>query len=58
MVKFKRAPTAYVIGLRGEWLFEQPFETHPLAIAAGGPEASPTDSIDASSDTVDFCVKD
>lgn len=50
--------SAYVIGLRGEWLFEQPFETHPLAIAAGGPEASPTDSIDASSDTVDFCVKD
>lgn len=43
--------SAYVIGLRGEWLFKQPFETHPLEISVGVTAALLPDSIDAASDS-------
>lgn len=32
--------SAYVIGLRKEWLFQQPFETHPLDVSDGQRSAS------------------
>ena len=36
--------SAYVIGLRREWIFQQPFEVYPLQLSSAQDALSPTES--------------